>query len=84
MKGVHYDSKRKKYWSSITIGGQRIFLGRFKTEQEAMKVRDKTDVILEIGQVVAICRIKKMLELNYDKRPRAQGKQRTRPEYKIR
>ena len=44
--GVYYDNKRNKWIANITYNKKRIFIGRFKTKQEAVKARIQKEVEL--------------------------------------
>lgn len=35
--GVYYDKKRRKFYSTIKVNGNQVFLGRFASENEASK-----------------------------------------------
>lgn len=39
--GVSFDSKNKKWTSSLTIDGKKKFLGRYKTKEEAFNARQE-------------------------------------------
>src|SRR5579862_5147960 len=44
--GVHYDKSRSKWGARIKLNGKAINLGRFNTELEAAKIRDKKAIEL--------------------------------------
>lgn len=44
--GVHYDKKRNKWIANITYNKKRIFIGRYKTKQEAVKARIQKELEL--------------------------------------
>lgn len=44
INGVYYDKKRNKYSASIKVNYKNIFLGRFKTLEEAIKIRKQAEL----------------------------------------
>lgn len=44
--GVHFDNKRNKWIANITYNKKRIFIGRYKTKQEAVKARIQKELEL--------------------------------------
>ncbi len=46
VTGVHYDSKRSKWVASITYNSQRLFIGRFDLETDAVRARLKKEIEL--------------------------------------
>ena len=48
VKGYHWDNATKKWKSQITIDGKHKYLGRFKTEEEALEAYLKAKAIYHI------------------------------------
>jgi hypothetical protein len=44
VNGVYYDKERNKYIASIKVNYKKIFLGRFKTLEEAIKIRKQAEL----------------------------------------
>lgn len=44
IKGVYYDKIRNKYIANIKVNYKTIFLGRFKTLEEAIKIRKQAEL----------------------------------------
>jgi len=60
LKGVKYDKIRKKYVATISIGGKRLFLGRFGQRKLAEIHRSIANDWLKIKQQEAIKLIKEI------------------------
>lgn len=43
MSGVHYNKGKKKWEASITINWKRIYLGSFKSKEDAIEMRSKVE-----------------------------------------